>query len=206
MPLQDGEQGVSALNWDLCPSRDYHPQPQGRTQVPSPGPTQPRLQVALTPSYLQTVSPTHAKPQVHLDAYLVPRNCGEHDTVLVVKDRQQWCHLLCRTQAGWFLGTAKKAASPWASGSQSPFRPPHLWNVTSWLLRGHLCPWLNQGTEAPLQGQAPSVPGMAYRMESHPPGAHPRLPLSSQSQKSNIFIILQILLKRDLVEKIYKAF
>lgn len=56
------------------------------------------------------------------------------------------------------------------------------------------------------KARPPVVHSAAYRMEGHPPGAQPRLPLSSQSQKSKIFIILQTLLKRDLVEKIYKAF
>lgn len=85
---------------------------------------------------------------------------------------------------------------------------------------------MNQATGPPLQGPEvkacglllPAAPHHAqptgWRRGPHSAGTtphplpctHPHQTLPSQSQKSKIFIVLQTLLKRDLTEKIYKAF
>lgn len=61
-------------------------------------------------------------------------------------------------------------------------------------------------TSAGLPALHIQAPPASLRDGVHLPGALPYPLLPSQRQKSNIFIVLQTLLKRDLIEKIYKAF
>lgn len=64
--------------------------PQARTQVPPLGPTQPRLWSFFIASFSAEFGPDSCQTSayVHRDGYLLPRNSGEQDTVLVLKDKQ----------------------------------------------------------------------------------------------------------------------
>lgn len=147
MPLQDGERGVSALTWHFyVPHGITILSPRAGPRSHLQGPlsqgsrwlshllcrSSARLMPNLRSTWMLTWCPEIAEnmtPSLYL-------RTGNNDVIFCVNPSR----VVCRhsKESGITLGRV---------GSQSPFLPPHLWNATSWFPRGHLCPWLNQGTE-----------------------------------------------------------
>lgn len=112
-----------------------------------------------------------------------------------------------------------KAARPWASCVRSQTLPSSLpckvWTYPALsggliaILKGPsmVLGWTKTTrSQALLASPCLQPPVYVASLPAPTPCTHLHMPLPSQSQKSKIFIVLQTLLKRDLIEKIYKAF